>query len=121
MDARRLPATTDAEKAHREAQMQAGLKTAVEVPLETARASLEAMTIAERAAIAGNPASITDAAVGCAVAHAGVRGGVWNVLVNLKDLKDAQYVTRMRSTCADLVKRADEIATRTNAYVDGKL
>jgi len=49
MNARRLPAGTAAEKAHRDAKMQEGLKLAVEVPLRTARLSYEAMETAELA------------------------------------------------------------------------
>ena len=34
----------------------------------------------------GNPASITDGMVGVQMGFAGVRGGIWNVLINLKDI-----------------------------------
>jgi glutamate formiminotransferase/formiminotetrahydrofolate cyclodeaminase len=121
MDARRLPQATPQEKAHREAQMEAGLKKAVEVPLHTATLSLRAMEVAEQAARNGNPNSITDAAVGCAMAHAGVRGGAWNVLINLKDITDPVFVSTMRERCTTLVDQADTVARRTQAHVDQEL
>jgi glutamate formiminotransferase/formiminotetrahydrofolate cyclodeaminase len=91
MEARRLPQGTQDERATREAAMQRGLKTAVDVPWTTASASLEAMEAAAAVIERGLAASISDGLVGLQVAFAGVRGGVWNVLVNLKDIADESY------------------------------
>jgi len=125
MDARRLPAGTAEERAHRAARMQAGLKLAIDVPLRTARLSYEAMETAELAMRYGNPNSITDAMVGFTIAAAGVRGGVWNVLINLKDITDAAYVAEMRPACAALMQQADALlagATRDgNARLEAML
>lgn len=115
MDARRLPVGTPEEKARRAAKMQAGLKLAIEVPLRTARLSYEAMETAELAMQHGNPNSITDAMVGYTIASAGVRGGVWNVLINLKDITDAKYVAEMRPACAALMQQADALLARATS------
>ena len=115
MDARRLPAGTPEEKARRAAKMQEGLKLAIEVPLRTARLSYEAMETAELAMQHGNPNSITDAMVGYTIAYAGVRGGIWNVLINLKDITDAKYVAEMRPACAALMHQADALLARASA------
>ena len=117
MDARRLPAGTAEEKAHRAAKMQDGLKLAIDVPLRTARLSFEAMETAEAAMQHGNPNSITDAMVGFTIAAAGVRGGIWNVLINLKDITDPAYVAHMRPACAELLGAADALLAR--ATTDG--
>lgn len=121
MDARRLPAGDAVQKALRDQAVLAGLKLAVAIPLQTALASLEAMRLAERALAAGNPASLTDAAVGAASAHAGVLGGLWNVLINLKDIKDPDYVAAMRQTCAAVRTEADTLYLRVTADVDQRL
>ena len=125
MDARRLPAGTAEEQARRNAKMQDGLKLAVEVPLRTARLSYEAMEAAEMAMQHGNPNSITDAMVGFTIASAGVRGGIWNVLINLKDLSDAAFVAEMRPVCAKLLAQADALVARAttdgNARLDSML
>ena len=117
MDARRLPAGTAEEKAKRAAKMQEGLKLAIDVPLRTARLSFEAMETAEAAMQHGNPNSITDAMVGFTIAAAGVRGGIWNVLINLKDITDPAYVAHMRPACAELLGAADALLAR--ATTDG--
>ena len=121
MDARRLPDATPDQKAARQAAMQAGLKVAIDVPLETAKASLAALALAGEAARLGKVASITDAAVGAQMAFAGVRGGIWNVVINLKDIADAAYVTDMQAQCADLLTKATQKLTEVTTFIDQKL
>ena len=121
MDARRLPDSSPDQKAARQAAMQAGLKVAIDVPLDTAKASLAALELAGEAAQLGKVASITDAAVGAQMAYAGVRGGIWNVVINLKDITDSAYVADMQTQCADLLAKASAKLSEITAYVDKKL
>lgn len=121
MEARRLPEGTPEQKATRQAAMQAGLKVSIDVPLDTAKASLAALELAGEAARLGKVASITDAAVGAQMAYAGVRGGVWNVVINLKDIADAAYVTDMQRECSSLLAQAGETLKELTDHVDQKL
>lgn len=121
LEARRLPAGTPEQRAAREAAMQDGLKVAIDVPLRTARASLTAMRLAARVIADGLAASVTDGAVGAQLAFAGVRGGVWNALVNLADVTDADYAAAVRAECADLVSAASEVLAAATATVDSRL
>ena len=99
MDARRLPTKTGAEKKVREEAMLDGLKHAVTVPLNTARQSFRAIKLAETVVKYGNPASITDVGVGAQMAFCGVKGGIYNVLINLKDIADEEFNSEMRKRC----------------------
>ena len=121
MEARRMPAGSPGEKAARGQAMQDGLKSAVAVPLATAQACLEAMEAAELAMHHGNPASITDTMVGFTIAYAGVRGGIWNVLINLKDISDPEYNAGMKATCAALLQSAQALLDRATAHGEAKL
>jgi glutamate formiminotransferase/formiminotetrahydrofolate cyclodeaminase len=121
MQAMRLPQTTDEERVVRAKKMLEGLKAAVHVPWATAEASFAAMCLARDVAPIGNPNSLSDAAVGVQIAFAGVRGGVWNVLINLKDIKDPDYVHAKREACAELVVKARQVADETAASIDGRL
>jgi glutamate formiminotransferase/formiminotetrahydrofolate cyclodeaminase len=121
MDARRLPNKTDEEKKIREDAMQAGLKQAVMVPLGTAQRSYEAIEIAEVVAKNGNPASITDVGVGAQSAYTGVLGGIYNVLINLKDITDKKFNDDMRKTCADLKAKAQKKLDDVLEFVESKL
>ncbi len=121
MDARRLPDATPEQKAARQAAMQAGLKVAIDVPLDTAKASYAALELSGEASRLGKVASITDAAVGAQMAFAGVRGGIWNVVINLKDITDAVYVADMQAQCAELLAKATEKLAEVTAFIDQKL
>jgi glutamate formiminotransferase/formiminotetrahydrofolate cyclodeaminase len=114
LEARRLPQATAAEQAARAERMQEGLKRAVAVPWATASACCEVLRAAELAMGAGNPASVTDAMVGAQMAFAGLRGGIWNVLINLKDITDPAFSADLRDRCARLLAEAQ-------ALLDGAL
>jgi len=106
MDARRLPAGSEEQKMAKIQAEQDGLKLAVQVPLNTAKDSLEAIAIAETVVQYGNPNSITDVGVGAQMGFAGVKGGVYNVLINLQDIRDDQFVSEMKTTCIELEQEA---------------
>jgi len=112
MEAMRLPQNTPEEKNARFAAMQAGLKKAVQVPLTTAKLSYEAIKICEIVKLHGNPNSITDVTVGARMALTGVQGGVLNVLINLKDIKDQDYVSDMKTECKALTADATALADK---------
>lgn len=121
MEALRLPKNSADEKTARKAAMQAGLKAAVAVPLATAEQSLAAMKAAGRAAQSGNPASLTDALVGAQMGFAGLRGGLWNVLINLKDIEDAGFVTEHQARCAALLQEGETLLSAIASDGDARL
>lgn len=121
MAARRLPNKTPDEKKTREEAMQKGLKKAVRVPLNTAMLSYEAIEISEVVAKHGNPNSITDVGVGAQSAYTGVLGGIYNVLINLKDIKDEKFNSEMRNTSADLKDKAKIKLAEVLQFVESNL
>jgi glutamate formiminotransferase / formiminotetrahydrofolate cyclodeaminase len=121
MDARRLPGRTDEEKKIKQEAIQAGLKEAVNVPLNTAKWSAEVLNIAEKAVDFGNINSVTDAGVGAQIAYTGVKGGVYNVLINLKEIDDKKYVEDMITTCDKLEKDTFEYLQKISKKVDDKI
>jgi glutamate formiminotransferase/formiminotetrahydrofolate cyclodeaminase len=121
MDARRMPAKTDEEKIAREDAMLAGLKEAVMVPLSTAKNSLEAIKIAELVVKHGNPNSITDVGVGAQSSYTGVLGGIYNVLINLKDIGDESFNADMREQCNALKKEGLERLNNVLSQVEARL
>ena len=121
MNALRMPQNTPEEKALRARKMQEGLKEAVAVPWQTAELSYGAMKLARRVAEIGNPNSLSDGAVGVQIAYAGVRGGLWNVLINLKDITDPAYVAEKRAEADKLLADARSLAEETGHHVDGRM
>ena len=121
MAARRLSQGSADERQHRLDRMQEGLKEAVAVPWSTAGACLEVMRAAELALTWGNPASMTDAMVGVQMGFTGVRGGIWNVLINLKDITDPAFVQDMEDRCGHLLEEARGILESAMACGDSRL
>ncbi len=104
MEARRLPENNPEEKRVKEQAIQDGLKEAVLVPLNTAKLSLEALKLAKRTLEIGNVNSATDAGVGAQIAFSGVRGGIYNVLINLPQIQDRKFKENIISNCSQLEK-----------------
>lgn len=121
MEARRLPQGTPEEKALRKQKMQEGLKEAIDVPWRTAELSFEAMQLSNEVAAIGNPNSLSDAAVGVQMGFVGVRGGLWNVAINLRDLSDAAYVEEMKKKSSELLAKARALVEESGSSVDARL
>ncbi len=121
MDARRLPNKTAEEKKVREEAIQSGLMNAIMIPLNTAKLSLRAIEIAEVVAKNGNLNSISDVGVGAQSAYTGVLGGIYNVLINLKDIKDQKFADEMKTTCGELKDKAKKKLDIVLSFVESKL
>lgn len=117
MDAMKLPKGTPAEKSARDAALQSGYKSAVEVPLATARACIDALGLALEA-VAGNNNSASDAGVAALMARAGAHGAALNVLINLGSINDAAYVADMKSVVAKLRLEADGLCAKAVSAVE---
>lgn len=83
---RRLPQTTAEETATRERTVREAEIAASRVPLDTARAAVEVLKLAQIAARSGNPNAVSDAGVCGLLAAAAAEGALLNVKINLKSL-----------------------------------
>ncbi|MEJ2056129.1 MAG: cyclodeaminase/cyclohydrolase family protein, partial [Calditrichaceae bacterium] len=119
--AKRLPSRTSEEKKIKFEAEQKGLKEAVLVPFNTAELSFNVIKLAETVVQYGNPASITDAAVGALIAYAGVKSGIYNVLVNLKDVRDEKFVKDLKEKCSKLKDESEEKLSIINKLVESKI
>lgn len=104
----RMPKNTETEQAARRAKMQAGLKTATEVPLTTMRLGDKAWDALCIVARYGNPASRSDSQVGAKSLETGIWGAYQNVLINLEGIKDEQYKKKILAEADLLMGRARE-------------
>jgi glutamate formiminotransferase/formiminotetrahydrofolate cyclodeaminase len=101
--------------------MQAGLKQVVSAPLKTAQLSFEVIEISETVANYVNPNSITDVGVGAHCTYTGVIGGIYNFLINLKDIKDENFNYEMRNACGELKDKSQKKLDGVLNIVEGKL
>lgn len=91
MESFRLPSGSDAERAERDAAVQAATRRAIEVPLQVMRTALASMEVMRAMADSGMPSSVSDAGVGALCARAAVRGAMLNVAINLPGVTDEAY------------------------------
>ncbi len=106
MDGLRMPKNTEKERAARTAKMQAGLKTAINVPLTTMRygdAAWDALCIVARY---GNPASRSDTQVGARSLETGIWGAYQNVVINMEGIRDEAYKKEIMNEADTIVNRA---------------
>ena len=51
----------------------------------------------------------------------GVRGGLWNVMINLKDIKDTAFNDAMRARCGTLLQEAEALMAAVGCEGDARL
>jgi glutamate formiminotransferase/formiminotetrahydrofolate cyclodeaminase len=102
----RMPQSSQNEKTARNDAMQAGLKTAIQVPLTTMRLGDQAWDSLCEVAGYGNPASSSDTLVGARALETGIWGAYQNVLINMVDIQDAAYKEEVLQEAEDIVVRA---------------
>jgi glutamate formiminotransferase len=111
--ARRLPASSDAERAARESAARAADLEATRVPLTVVERAVEALEFALEAARDGNPASVSDAGVAGLCALAAAEGAAYNVRINLPGLGDGvektQIVADLETHLTGARERAAEV------------
>jgi formiminotetrahydrofolate cyclodeaminase len=109
-----MPKETDAEKAARSEAIQSALLEAAQVPLTTAERALSVIELAGPVGAKGNSNVVSDAAVAIYLAEAALHAAIVNVNINLKFIKDADFV-------ATTAGRRDELLARaTDAVAAGK-
>ena len=110
--ARRMPSGGAEERRARAQAVEEALKGATSVPLEVARVAVRVAELLETLAELGDPAWLSDAAVGAQLALASAVGARYNVLVNTRELEDDESAAEHRARADDLVARARAIAER---------
>lgn len=87
-----MPKASDAEKAARTAALQNALKAAAEVPFTVAEKCLAVLRLAAPVGQKGNANVVSDAGVAMYLANAALYSAMINVNINLKFIRDADYV-----------------------------
>lgn len=101
-----MPKESEAEKAARSAALQEALKGAALVPFTVAEKCLEVIRLVEPVGAKGNANVVSDAATAIYLAQAGLMSAIVNVNINLKSIKDANFVLDWSVRRDDLLARA---------------
>ncbi|MCX7838147.1 MAG: cyclodeaminase/cyclohydrolase family protein [Anaerolineae bacterium] len=110
MEAYGLPKTTEDERAARARAIQAALQHAADVPLRVAECCVQVLELARAVVERGNKNAISDGGVGALMAKAGLRGAVFNVLINLNSISDETFKQDRRARANALQAQAEHLA-----------
>ncbi len=121
METYALPKQTDEEKAARSAAIQDVLKDATEVPLDCARACVEAIQLSRIAAEKGSTAVLSDAGVAVMSAYSGLKSAALNVHINAASLKDRQFADAKIAELESISNGADLAAEEIYQLVKTKM
>ena len=102
----RMPRETEAQRTARSAKMQAGLKSAIRVPLKTMQLGDQAWDAMCELARFGNPASWSDVQVGARSLETGIWGAYQNVLINMEGIKDEAFKEEIMAEADAMMDRA---------------
>jgi formiminotetrahydrofolate cyclodeaminase len=112
MTAMRLPKQAEADKRARRDAIDAAMRQATEVPLETMRCCQQALRGALVVAAGGNRNAASDIGMGVELLLAALRGAAMNVDVNVRSLSDGAFVDRVRAERDELDAEAASDAAR---------
>lgn len=121
MEAYSLPKETEDQKALRTAAIEAATKEASLVPLEVMKHVIDALALAKIVAEKGNVNSISDAGVSALMLSASLESAALNVLINLQNITDIEFVGWKREEVNSLLntsrKMTDEIMEIVNKKI----
>jgi glutamate formiminotransferase/formiminotetrahydrofolate cyclodeaminase len=120
-EALRLPDKTEEQTQAKKTAVQNAITNAALIPLQTAELSLKALKAAEIAAEYGNVNAISDVGVSVHCAFAGVMGGIYNVMINIKDIKDNIIKSDFQRRCAEVSEEARTLVQKVTGDIEKKI
>ncbi|MBP1654280.1 MAG: fchA [Bacteroidetes bacterium] len=121
MEAFGLPKDTEPQKALRSAAIREATKEATLVPLEVMKHCIDALALAQRVVELGNPNAISDAGSSALMLHAACSAAALNVRVNLKGLRDSEFVGWKTDEVESILKTSAMMLEEIQSAVDEKL
>lgn len=121
IDAFDLPHETEEQKTERKFAVQEATKRASLVPMDVLR-RCEALAQLSLAVVSkGNENSISDAGVAAILAYAAAQGASLNILINLSTISDEDFVGKLKTEQARVLKIIKDIVEEAKHIVEEKL
>jgi formiminotetrahydrofolate cyclodeaminase len=96
ISAYKLPKNTQTEIENRDKKIQSALKNAASVAFEIMKISHNSIVYTEKLLKIGNKNLITDIACGVLFLFSGIQAAKYNVIINLKNLKDSDFKQKIK-------------------------
>ncbi len=121
MEAYRLPKKTEELKKERAQAVEEALKEATLVPFGVLEKSIKALNLAREIALKGNKNSLSDAGVAGLTAQAAAEGGYYNIKINLPNLQDNEFKSKIKKQAASLKKKAVKLGDELREIIEKEL
>ena len=118
LSAFKLVQESEAQKEARRQSIQEAMKQAALVPMDTLRTLAKLPDFVEEAIEKGNPNCLCDAAVAVQSIRAAAMGAAYNVRVNLSNIEDKDFSSRMRSEMTFLRNNIVKAVERLEARIE---
>ena len=118
LSAFQLAKESEAEKNARRTSIEAAVKQAALVPLETLRTMSKLTHLVEEAIEKGNPNCLCDAAVAVQLIRTAAMGAAYNVRVNLSSIADEDFTSRTQSEMTSLKNNILQAVARLEARIE---
>ncbi|OFY64279.1 MAG: glutamate formimidoyltransferase, partial [Bacteroidetes bacterium RBG_13_43_22] len=106
MEAYRLPKKTDEETRVRKEGVQEAVKNAIMVPFRVMETAYSGFSLIKEMVEKGNPASVTDAAVGALALRSCIKGAFLNVRINAVSFDDKVFVNEILNKGSEIEAKA---------------
>ncbi len=121
MAAFKLPKKTEEQKSEKEDAVQEALKKATLVPFGVLEKSVEALELAKEVTLKGNKNSISDAGVAGLAAQTAAEGAYYNVKINLPDIRDEEFKSKIKKEANKLKKKATSLGDELRKILENEL
>jgi len=121
MEAYRFPKKTEEQKRERDQAVEKALKEATLVPFGVLEKSIDALNLAREIALKGNKNSLSDAGVAGLTAQAAAEGGYYNIKINLPNLQDNEFKSKIKKQAASLKKKAVKLGDELREIIEKEL
>lgn len=112
-----MPKADDEQKKARTEAIQESLKGATLVPMECAKAGLNALDLAYQIGKIGNANAVSDAGVSAMALHSCILAATLNMRINLSSIKDEEFVSKYRGVVKEIESKANEVVAAARKTV----
>ncbi len=121
MEAMSMPKKTEEQKQERERKIQQATKEAAMVPFETLSLIPKVIKLVKMVAEMGNTNLTSDAGIAGLTAAMAARGAAYNVLINLKNLVDKEFVEKTKKETFAFLDEVDGVASEIKDIIERRL
>lgn len=114
----KLPKKTDKQKIKKSAAIEEALKEATLIPFQVLKNCVNALELAKNVALNGNKNSISDAGVAGLTAQAGAEGAYYNIVINLPEIQDIEFKSKIKKQAASLNKKTGKLSNEIKEIVE---